>query len=103
MDFFSIKRCILLHATLASEIQRSESAINIVTAILMFDNVEISVKALNDVSEFSVRRSDMTEINPAKAELVKNRAYIPDTRNPRMRIREISFLRTKRKIVKVKS
>lgn len=66
--------CILLHVVLASSIQRSESAIKIVTAIFMLAKVEISVKTLNGVSEFSVRSNAMTEINPAIAELVKNKA-----------------------------
>ena len=33
-----------------------------------------NVKTLNDVSEASVKSRDVTEINPAMAELEKNRA-----------------------------
>ena len=65
--------------------------------VFILAKLKSRVNALNDVSELSVRRSKMTEMNPAIAELVKKRAQILETMNPRIRIREISFLKTKTK------
>lgn len=45
-----------------------------VTAILILDRVESSVKTLKGVSEVSVASSAVTEMNPAMAGLVKKRA-----------------------------
>lgn len=96
VDLFSISRCILLHAVLASAIRRSESAIEIVTTSFKLPNRVINVKTLNEVTEFSVNIRVVTETNPAMAELVKNSAQILETMNPRVRISEISFLSKKK-------
>ena len=63
---------------------------------LMLAKEESKVKTLNDVNEWPERSSSaVTEMNAAIKELVKYRAEILDTRNPRIRTREISFLQKK--------
>ena len=74
MGLFSIRRSILRHAVLVSAIQRSESAIKIVTTSFKLFKRVIKVKTLKDVSEFSVNRRVVTETSPAIAELEKNKA-----------------------------
>ena len=70
MDLFSINRCILSHAVLASAMWRSDSAMKIVTTTFKLPRRVINVKTLKDVSEFSVNRRVVTETRPAMAELV---------------------------------
>jgi len=63
--------------------------------VFILAKLKSSVNTLNVVSGFPVRRSVTTERSPAMAELVKKRAQILETMNPRMRIRDISFLQYK--------
>ena len=74
MDLFSISRCILWHAVLASAIRRSESAMKSVATIFKLLKRDIKVKILNEDIESSVNSRVVTETNPTMEELVKNSA-----------------------------
>ena len=91
-DFLEINLCILLHAVLASARRCKPSPILTVTKNLMLVKTESNVNTWNVDKECPVRSSAKIEMNPVTVWLVKNRAWILDRRNPRIRMREISFL-----------
>ena len=65
----------------------------------MLAKTESNVNALKDVKDCSVRISVVIEMNPAMVWLVKNRANILDRKNPRIRMKAISFLQNNENFV----
>ena len=90
--FVSNNLCILLNAIIESAIHIRLSPIKAVTKYLIFAKIESSVNTVNDVRLCSVKTSVATDRNPAMVWLMKNRTKIVEIKNPRTRIRDISFL-----------